>query len=235
MRKDILIVLHQEHSTPGRVGQMLVQKGYALDIRKPRFGDPLPDTMDAHKAAIIFGGPMSANDPDDYVKTEIDWCGVPLSEEAPFLGICLGAQMLAKKLGARVFEHPQGMAEIGYYPVHDLRPAGHNGVLPPTPSHFYQWHREGFEDLPDGADLLVAGDIFENQAFSFGETAFGIQFHTELTLAMLHRWTVKASERLEMPGAQKRPDHMRGRLIYDPPIRLWLDKFLDNWLATDAR
>ena len=66
---------------------------------------------------MIFGGPMSANDPDDFIKTEIDWLDVPLREAKPYLGLCLGAQMLAKHLGARVWQHPEGRAEIGYYPL----------------------------------------------------------------------------------------------------------------------
>src|ERR1035437_10684342 len=69
----VLIVLHQETSTPGRVGNVLRALGYRLDIRRPRFGDPLPRTLDGHAGAVIFGGPMSANDPDDFVRREIDW------------------------------------------------------------------------------------------------------------------------------------------------------------------
>src|SRR6202043_216483 len=88
-----LIVLHQETSTPGRIGNALRAVGRGLDIRRPRFGDPLPETLDGHAGAVIFGGPMSANDPDDFVRREIDWIAVPLREQRPFLGICLGAQM----------------------------------------------------------------------------------------------------------------------------------------------
>src|SRR5450631_2391591 len=94
----VLIVLHQETSTPGRVGNALRALGYRLDIRRPRFGDPLPETLEGHAGAVIFGGPMSANDPDDFVRQEIDWIAVPLREQRPFLGICLGAQMLAMQL-----------------------------------------------------------------------------------------------------------------------------------------
>lgn len=234
MNDRILIILHQESSSPGRVGQLLAQKGYALDIRRPRFGDPLPQTMAEHKGAVIFGGPMSANDPDDFIKTEIDWCGIPLRESAPFFGICLGAQMLVKHLGGEVFRHPEGMAEIGYYPVEDLREDTDGGVMPKAPSHFYQWHREGF-DLPSGTNLLMKGEIFENQAIAVGKAAFGVQFHTELTFAMLYRWLAKGFERTLMPGAQGRAEHLEGRLIYDAAIRLWLDRFLDNWLRSDPR
>ncbi|MFY9840880.1 MAG: glutamine amidotransferase, partial [Xanthobacteraceae bacterium] len=103
MQNPILIVLHQEHSTPGRVGNALQKLGYPLDVRRPRFGDALPPTMAEHAAAIIFGGPMSANDGEDFIRREIDWIGVPLRENKPFLGICLGAQLCAKHLGGKVF------------------------------------------------------------------------------------------------------------------------------------
>ncbi|MEP3265243.1 MAG: glutamine amidotransferase [Hyphomicrobiales bacterium] len=229
MSKNILIILHQASSSPGRVGQMLIKKGYTLDIRRPRFGEPLPETMDDHHGAIIFGGPMSANDTDDFVKKEIDWCGVPLRDKAPFLGICLGAQMLVKHLGGDVFGHKEGMAEVGYYPLQDLRENTDGQIMPAAPDFMYQWHREGFS-VPSSARLLMRSEMFENQAISVGENAFGVQFHTELTLAMLYRWLVTGVERTKLPGAQTRALHLEGRLIYDAAIRSWLDKFLDNWL-----
>src|ERR1044072_1597511 len=111
----VLIVLHQETSTPGRVGNALHALGYRLDIRRPRFGESLPETLQGHAGAVIFGGPMSANDPDDFIRREIDWIAVPLKEQRPLLGICLGAQMLAMQLGARVAPHPAGRAHLGDY------------------------------------------------------------------------------------------------------------------------
>ena len=71
-RKPLLMVLHQWNSTPGRVGHTLAGRGYSLDIRRPRYGDALPETLADHAGAIIFGGPSSANDSDDFVKREID-------------------------------------------------------------------------------------------------------------------------------------------------------------------
>ena len=130
---------------------------------------------------------MSANDRDEYVRREIDWIGVPLREQRPFLGICLGAQMLAKQLGAPVAPHPQGQTQIGYYPIRPTA-AGH-AVCPNWPDHVYHWHREGFE-LPAGAELLAEGDDFPVQAFQSGH-AFGFQFHPDVTYAMMHRWTTR--------------------------------------------
>jgi GMP synthase (glutamine-hydrolysing) len=232
----VLIILHQEHSTPGRVGRFIQQRGHALDIRRPRFGDPLPDTMTGHAGAVIFGGPMSANDPDDFIKVETDWLGVVLKERAPYLGLCLGAQMLAKKMGARVYEHPQGRAEIGYYPLAVTKAgqeaAGRIGYGWPT--HVYQWHREGF-DCPAGAELLAKGGDFPVQAIGVGGHAWGLQFHPEVTPAMMHRWTVRASQRLDMPGAQPREAHFEGWCMHDAAVAGWLGAFLDHWLACGVR
>jgi GMP synthase (glutamine-hydrolysing) len=231
-KAPVLIILHQEHSTAGRVGRLLQERGHPLDIRKPRFGDPLPDTMAEHAGAMIFGGPMSANDADDFVKHEIDWISVPLKEEKPFLGLCLGAQMMAKLLGARVYPHADGRAEIGYFPLvptpDGLAAAERIGA--PWPSHVYHWHREGF-DCPEGAETLATGDDFPTQAIRVGPIAYGFQFHPEVTHAMMCRWTVRASHRLELPGAQDRSRQIEGRFMYDPHVAHWLDAFLDHWLG----
>jgi GMP synthase (glutamine-hydrolysing) len=228
MRLPILIVLHAENSTPGRVGNALRDLGYKLDVRRPRFGDLLPETMDEHSAGIIFGGPMSANDQDDFIRREIEWIGVPLKEHKPFLGICLGAQMCARYLGGRVFRHPEGRAEIGYYPIRPTE-AG-LAVVNVWPECVYQWHREGFE-LPAGTELLAEGDTFEVQAFRYGR-AFALQFHPDVTHAMMHRWTTRGHERMELPGAKPREAHFADRAVYDFSARAWLTVFLERWLGS---
>jgi GMP synthase (glutamine-hydrolysing) len=223
----VLIVLHQETSTPGRVGNALRALGYALDIRRPRFGDPLPETLVEHAGAIIFGGPMSANDPDDYIRREIDWIAVPLNEQRPFLGICLGAQMLAQHLGATVAPHPQGRAQIGYYPIR-LTAAG-RALCGPWPDQVYHWHREGFS-LPHGCELLAEGSDFPFEAFRY-DNAFALQFHPDVTTAMMHRWTTRGDERLALPGARPRRDHFIQRAVHDVAERAWLTAFLECWLG----
>ena len=233
--KPVLLVLHQEHSTPGRIGRLLQARGHALDIRKPRYGDPLPETMAGHAGAVIFGGPMGANDPDDFLKTEIDWIGTCLKEDAAFLGICLGAQMLAKHLGARVYTHGQGRAEVGYYRL-DQTDAGSAHAAEAGfawPGTVYQWHRDGF-DCPNGAECLATGDDFPVQAIRAESRVYGIQFHPEVTPAMMCRWSIRGHERTLMPGAQLRHLHLEGWYRYDPAIRTWLDGFLDHWLKVPA-
>jgi GMP synthase (glutamine-hydrolysing) len=232
MLAPVLIILHQEHSTPGRVGQAFRERGYTLDIRRPRFGDPLPETLEQHTGAVIFGGPMSANDEEDYVRQEVEWLAVPLRECKPFLGICLGAQMLVRQLGGRVFTHPGGHVEIGYYPV---RPTASGlAVCEGWPSHVYQWHREGF-DLPPNSTLLAEGDMFPVQAFRAGPCAFGIQFHPEVTHAMMCRWTTRGHERMSLPGAKPRRAHFEDRAVHDHAVRNWLAAFVDYWLNSSPR
>src|SRR5262249_309682 len=90
-------------------------------------------------------------------------------------------------------------------------PAG-PAVVEPWPEGVYQWHREGF-DLPYGAELLAEGDIFEVQAIRF-DSAFGLQFHPEVTHAMMYPWMVRGHDRLEMPGARPRHTHLADRAVY---------------------
>jgi GMP synthase (glutamine-hydrolysing) len=224
--RPVLIVLHQETSTPGRVGQMLRDNGYRLDVRRPVLGDTLPRTTRDHAGVVIFGGPMSANDHEAFIRREIDFIDTPLKEGTPFLGICLGAQMLAKAIGGHVAPHPEGQVEIGYY---DLSPTKAGSGLIDWPRKVYQWHREGFE-TPAGTEVLASGHHYEEQAFRVGKRAFGIQFHPELTLAMLYRWTTRGHERMKLPGARQRRDHFAGRALYDEPVKGWLRRFLDRWV-----
>jgi GMP synthase (glutamine-hydrolysing) len=230
-RLPVLIVLHQEASSPGRIGQILERRGHRLDIRRPRFGDPLPRTLAGHAGAVIFGGPMSANDDEEWIRREIDWIGVPLKEEKPFLGVCLGAQMMVRHLGGRVESHPRGDLEVGWF---QLKPTGEGRALMTRwPTAVYQWHREGFQ-VPADARLLATGEGFPHQAIGVGRRAYGIQFHPEVTLAMMHRWTVRALDRMIGPGVQSRRQHFDGHDQHDRQMRLWAERFLDLWLDPNA-
>jgi GMP synthase (glutamine-hydrolysing) len=101
--KPVLIILHQEHSTPGRVGYALRQRGFTLDLRRPPLGEALPNNLKDYSGVVIFGGPMSANDPDAFIGEEIKLIERTLKAETPFLGLCLGAQLLCRAMGTRVY------------------------------------------------------------------------------------------------------------------------------------
>lgn len=223
----ILVVLHQAHSTPGRVGRLLRDLGFALDARYPALGDELPRTLAGHRGVIVFGGPMCANDGDEWLRREIDWLDVPLREGKPFLGLCLGAQLMARQLGARVFASPSRRGELGYYP---LRPAPGADELCDAafPRYAYQWHHDGF-DIPRGADCLAegAGD-FPNQAYIYAGNVVGLQFHPEVTYQMICRWTTRGAARLVSSGAQAH-EHRQGWFQHDYASEAWISAFLRPW------
>lgn len=223
--KKILVVLHQAHSTPGRVGQLLTAMGYRLDARYPALGCELPKTLEGYAGAVVFGGPMCANDEHDWLKREIDWLAVPLRERKPYLGLCLGAQLMARQLGARVYCSERG--EHGYFP---LRPTPEADALcaTPFPRHAFQWHRDGF-DLPSGAHRLAEGEgEFPNQAFIYGDRAVALQFHPEVTYQMICRWTTRGAAKLA--AADRRPHELRaGWYQHDSGLESWIGAFLRPW------
>ena len=114
--KKIAIVVHQEHSRPGRVGALLEKRGYELDRLCPNLGCNLPEDMSDYAGVVIFGGPMSANDCGTLagIKCELDWIPKVVEAGVPFLGLCLGAQLLTRAAGGQVGPHPEGKVEVGY-------------------------------------------------------------------------------------------------------------------------
>jgi GMP synthase (glutamine-hydrolysing) len=228
----ILVIVHQPTSDPGRVGRLLRDRGYQLDIRVPSQQDELPRTMDNHCGCVIFGGPMSANDSETlpFIRTELDWIPLALESGKPLLGICLGAQLLARVLGAVVAPHPDGLLESGYFPI---VPTSEGSEYFDKPMHVYQWHSEGFE-LPKGAVLLASGETFPHQAYRYGESAFGVQFHPEMSRKMLERWTTDGVHLLTLPGAQSRDEQFEKHSLYAGAMERWLDRFVSLWLGKEA-
>jgi GMP synthase (glutamine-hydrolysing) len=221
----VLVIGHHAGANPSHVGRWLMDQGFELDIRIPRLGGLLPETMEGHSGVLIFGGPMSATEPEDYMKQEVEWLSVPLEEEKPIFGICLGAQMLAVHLGGEVRFHPEGRVEIGY---HRIQPTEEGARLMDWPSHMFHWHREG-HSLPSDAMQLARSETFENQAFRYGEKHFGVQFHPETSHIMINRWTTKAAQRLALPGAKPRLQQLDDHLEHGPKVRRWLVDFLAHW------
>jgi GMP synthase (glutamine-hydrolysing) len=224
MTRAILLVVHHTASDPGRVARQLRALGHKITVCRPFAGDPLPHGLNGFSAAVVFGGNMSANDLSlDFIRAELDWIPSAVDSGKPFLGICLGAQLLAKAMGAEISSHKEGHYEIGYT---SIRPVGPAQVFD-APMHVYQWHGEGFS-LPQTAELLAQGDTFENQAFRYAQ-AIGLQFHPEVTAKIVGRWTDHAPDQLLLPGAQPLESHFSGIRRHDPGVVKWLRKFLRDW------
>ncbi len=232
MTRRVLIVVHGAHSTPGRVGEHLEARGCTLERRCTNLFDPLPDDLSDYAAAIVFGGPQSANDDDrPAIRMELDWLEtVALPSATPLLGICLGAQMIARVLGAKVGRHPEGLVEIGYHPIYPT-PSGQSHFDGPT--MFYQWHKETFA-IPAGAVHLAHNDAFDAQMFSYQDRVFGIEFHPEMTRTMIERWSgsERGSAMITLLGAQPREAQLESYDRFAPMTDRWLDRFLDRWLSS---
>ncbi|MEL7071076.1 MAG: gamma-glutamyl-gamma-aminobutyrate hydrolase family protein [Cyanobacteria bacterium J06581_3] len=223
----IITLIHKDTTIPGVVGQKLEAMGYQLDIRAPIFGDALPERLSEYAAALVFGGPMSVNDDEPYLQKELMWIRQVLEAQMPYLGICLGAQLLAKALDAKVDTHVDGVEEIGYYPIYATALGADTF---PEKLMAYQWHSQGFE-LPEGAVLLATGTDFPNQAFRWGDRAYGLQFHPEMTADMVDFWTSQGADLLGAPNAKSRCEQIEDHVRYSPEVGRWLETFLNNWLA----
>jgi GMP synthase (glutamine-hydrolysing) len=223
--RKILIVVHQATSDPGLVGQVLQEMHCQLEICCPAIGHGLPEPED-YDGVVVFGGPMSANDGDllPFIQAELKWIPLVLAANKPYLGVCLGAQLLAKVLGGRVAPHAEGMKEIGYSSIQSVM--GQTALSGLT--HVYHWHKEGFE-IPQGATRLAMGTVFPNQAFQYGR-AYGVQFHPEITRAMIDRWVAAVPDYLSEPGAQALEEQVRQHLCYGVSVERWLREFLVQWL-----
>ena len=235
MSRQILIVVHQEHSSPGRVGEMLLARGCRLDRRCPNLGDPLPADLSRYDALVVFGGPQSAMDCHlPGIRAELDWLERhALPGTTPLLGICLGAQQMARVLGAQVGPRGDGLVEIGYKPI---RATPHAPHFVPDAARFYQWHSETFE-IPRGAVHLAENDDFSGQAFRWGEHAWAIEFHPEMTRAMIDRWcsSERGAKKLTLPGAQSHAEQIADFARHAPHTDRWLASFIDRHLLAAAR
>jgi len=146
----------------------------------------MPDVSTA--AGLIFmGGPMSANDDLAYLRHEIACIRQAVDRGQPVLGVCLGSQLLAKALGARVYKN--SAKEIGWFDVELTDSGRRDPVLSglDSPETVFHWHGETF-DLPDGADWLAYSEQCRHQAFRVGSITYGLQFHLEVTPEMIADW-----------------------------------------------
>lgn len=199
--KTALAIRHLPFEDLGAFGPALAQRGFAL--RYAEAGQPLLDERQ-ESLVIVLGGPIGANDVETYpfLAAELDLIERRLKRGAPTMGVCLGAQMIAKVIGAKVY--PAKAREIGIAPIR-LTPAGRESCLAPFAAEplALHWHGDTF-DLPRGSDLLASTDICENQAFAFGPNVIGFQFHPEAHPAGFERWLIGNSAELSAAGIDPR-------------------------------
>jgi GMP synthase (glutamine-hydrolysing) len=184
----VLVFRHTPVDDLGLIASALDSQGilreyadlYAHSCAEPRVNDA--------DALIFMGGPMSANDDYPYIQREIHYIRDAKERGQMVLGVCLGAQLIAKALGAQV--HVNTVKEIGWAPITFATAAASDPIFTGlrAPEMVFHWHGETFV-LPPGADLLASSDACRNQAFRVGNCIYGLQFHLEVTPSMIGEWS----------------------------------------------
>lgn len=236
--QNVLVLRHLAFEDLGRLEPLLEQAGFRI-----RYLDVGVDALSAvsplnNALVVVLGGPISAYDLEryPYLATEIAWLRARLLEDLPTLGICLGAQLMAAALGARVYPGKPG-PEIGWA---RLTPGRHAASRPylrefiDSNSQVLHWHGDTF-DLPEGAMHLAASQRYENQAFAWGRYGLALQFHAEFESAMLERWLIGHSHEIaHTPGASLR--QLRAdTALHGATSASRADRFWRSWLASIER
>ena len=186
----VLVIQHVPHEGPGTFEPVFKRAGCSL--LPVLASDPTAHWPDLRELAgiVLMGGPQSVYEQDryPYLTRELALLRQALKQELPILGVCLGAQLLAAALGAKVTQNPAGK-EIGWYPL--TREPGADGD--PLFEFFgqtetvFQWHGDAFA-LPKGAVRMSSSPLCQEQAFRYGDHAYGLQFHVEVTESMIRAW-----------------------------------------------
>jgi GMP synthase (glutamine-hydrolysing) len=192
----------------GLLQPALDQHGITVRFADLHRGLNLPDLAGA--AGLIFmGGVMSVNDDLPYLQTELECIQRAVAKAQPVLGLCLGAQLIAKALGAQVYRNP--VKEIGWFDVHFTDAARHDPLFAGLDGAetFLEWHEDTF-DLPNGATHLAWSETCRNQAFRLAANVYGLQFHLECTPAIIADWCAKDAS-CGQPELDSPIDPERGR------------------------
>ena len=198
MPKSALILRHLAFEDIGSFGVILEEHGYRL-LHAEAGIDPLPAPLDPD-LVVVLGGPIGVNDAEAYpcIPAEREWLAARLAARRPTLGICLGAQLMAAALGARIA--PMAAKEIGFEPL-TLTQAGRQGPLRALENvPVLHWHGDAFE-TPAEAQNLATTEACASQAFALGPTVLGLQFHPEAgELPALERWLIGHSVEVAQAG-----------------------------------
>ncbi len=227
MSKKVINLRHMQEKRDDHIAKFLDREKITQLHVNPAHGTPLPANSSGYDALIIYGGVQSANDGPNkpYIAQEIDWITDWLASGRPALGICLGGQLIAKCLGAQVAPHPDGIREVGF---HELQPVSESDAFLQAPAHFYQWHGEGFT-LPENCELLARGKQFPNQAFRYQSNTYGLQFHPEVSRAVMESWFENGGEALSFPGAHSADRQLQDESQYGALMENWCLDFMQDW------
>ena len=221
------MILVLEHNGVGRIGttgKLLTEIDLEYQVRTFKEDSYLPPDVNSLTGLIVLGGGASVNDDScSFLKKETSFVEKVLSKNVPTFGICLGAQLVAKIMGAKVEKHPEGYSEIGYFEINGTD--NHHNLFSEK-GVFYQWHSEGFA-IPDGAKLVAEGEFFKNQAY-VAENLICVQFHPEIESDILFAWMRDYEDCLDVKGAQNAKIQLDLDKKHNQSNRRWYKSALIN-------
>jgi GMP synthase-like glutamine amidotransferase len=219
------IVQNDPEVSPGNITENLDAAGIMYCVHHPYSGDPLPEVQDV-SALIVMGGAMGANDDlrHPFLYDLKNFIRQVVSAGIPYLGICLGGQLLAAALGARVVSNR--WEELGSLPAVLTAEGCRDVLFAGMPAEFdtFQWHHDSF-DIPVGGVLLASSTACCHQAFRIGSAAWGTQFHPEVTEQIIRDWCAWNS------ATSVRVDELLAEFrTIDVPYRVAAQRILANFL-----
>jgi len=231
--KPVLVLQHLSGDGPAYLGTWLRQQGLPFEVRNSEAGDALPDSIEGYAALAVLGGEMSANDPLPALRQAERLILEAFDRDRPVIGHCLGGQLMARALGARVVEAPA--PEIGWHTLHMVDPAMAGGWFgSAAPQTVFEWHYETF-DVPHGATRIAGSAACANQAFAIGRH-LAMQFHVEVDAEKLGRWAADRSERFvsavsRHPSAQSGDAMLAGAAALLQAQQALADCIYRRWIA----
>jgi GMP synthase (glutamine-hydrolysing) len=229
--KHATVIRHLAFEDLGCYAQVLADNNISVQYYEAAQDDLSQIDPASDDLLIVLGGPISVNQTDIYpfLQDELALLKRRLAMDKPTLGVCLGAQLMAKALGATIY--PGTEKEIGWSPL-SLSEAGNNSALrhfaPPT--RVLHWHGETFE-LPEGAVLLASSELYAHQAFAYGRRALALQFHGECTAQGLESWYLGHVGEIEQTPGLSVPELRAQAALYAEDAARQGQRFFADWLA----
>ncbi|HZT55071.1 MAG TPA: type 1 glutamine amidotransferase [Burkholderiaceae bacterium] len=238
--RPVVVLQNLSADGPGYLGTWLAEQGIAFDVFDAEAGNPYPWSIAGYRALALLGGEMSANDDLPSLRQAERLILQAIDADIPVIGHCLGGQLMARALGARVIASPK--PEIGWQAMQVAdTPAARRWFGEPGERIVYHWHGESFE-LPAGAELLAGNASCPHQAFAIGRH-LALQFHVELDACKLAAWSASCDPSFvrlqrEYPATVQTGAAMRAQAGTALPAQLRLaDRMYGRWLgiASPAR
>ncbi len=225
-----IIVQHLDIEPAAIIANVIEAAGHQCSCIDLEHGDKLPTKANDFDGIIVMGGPQSANDQDDVMQTELAWIKTAINANTPMLGVCLGAQIMAKAAGAEITPSP--LRELGWFPIFHTASTTDDALFKSMADGLsvFQWHGETFS-LTESMTLLATHPDVPAQAFRLGNAQYGLQFHIEIDASIIEQWIAYGeSERHHLGEKSIQQLHQDTQLCLNPMqqfcrqmVKAWLD------------